>query len=74
MKEQLKRIAGEHERMRQALLRIAFSEDVSGLAGDPWKWPSTIAYEAIGGEFVEGQRVHTRRDFEPHPETKPGDG
>ena len=49
--------------LRNALLRIAFDEDVDNLAGNPAKWPSTIAYDALGGRFKDGGRLDNRADL-----------
>ena len=43
--------------MTEALNRIAFQKDCSAIAGNPGKWPCTIAYKALGGEIKEGVRV-----------------
>ena len=50
--------------LRKALRRIAFQEDVNGLSGDPSKWPSTIAYDALGGRYESGRRVDNSEDLE----------
>jgi len=50
----------EPDAVREALLRIAFDNDVNGLVADPSKWPSTIAYFALGGRVADGQRIDDR--------------
>ncbi len=59
--------SGQHVRMmdgveaRAELLRVALRTIASGgysdIAGDPSQWASTIAYLALGGTFVDGQRA-----------------
>src|SRR3990167_4332103 len=39
-----------------ALAKIA-AGDYDDLAGDPGKWSATFAYEALGGKYINGQRV-----------------
>jgi hypothetical protein len=49
---------------KEALLKIAFDfKNVSCLAGNPMKWPTTIAYIALGGQIVQGERVNKEEDF-----------
>lgn len=48
----------------EALFRIAFDEDVSCLAGDLCKWPTTIAYLALGGKIENGQRKTSKEELE----------
>lgn len=49
--------------LREALARIAFPEesDVDGLSGNPCKWPSTIAYHALGGRYLQGMRLDSKK-------------
>lgn len=60
----LKDALTEKRDLRNALFKLAFDSDVSYLAGDPSRWSSTIAYEALGGRIVDGVRVDTKEDLE----------
>lgn len=40
--------------MRVALLRICFDDELDMFAGDPERWPYTVAYRAPGGRFADG--------------------
>ncbi len=63
VREEIKELDAIIERQRQALLRIAFGEGISCLSGDPSKWPSTIAYRALGGRSKNGHRIDSREDL-----------
>lgn len=47
--------------MRRALLRIAYDETLSDLAGDPSLWPFTVAYLALGGRAVDGKLLDDKK-------------
>lgn len=55
-REGLRRGADEIERLREVLRQIADGE-TDGFAGDPSRWPSTAAGEAIGYEWRDGVRI-----------------
>jgi len=58
-REAIERVA----RLESVLAYIAFQDDVNALSGNPMKWPSEVAYMAIGGKYKDGKRASTREDF-----------
>lgn len=45
----------DEERYRAALERIVFDRELNGLAGNPARWPSTVAMKALGFTFKHGK-------------------
>lgn len=51
--------------LEEVLLMLAFDcKQVDCLSGDPTKWPTTIAYIALGGRIEGGVRIDTRSALE----------
>ncbi len=55
--DDIRRMAAMREKRYRAALKSIAQGNYSDFAGDPMQWASTIAYRALGGTVVNGQRV-----------------
>ena len=54
----------ENQLLREALMKIAFGDPFNMFAGNPFLWPETIAYLALGGRMEAGVRLDTKEDLD----------